>query len=116
MVVGVFRESLARWPDSTAGAEVLEKLMRLPDFQPIWSAYEVRLHPSPDEYFRPEPWELAHPSVGALRIHRIAMTIPTLGFGTLVLSSPADAATSSKFGRLIDADRPALPHLFLVPA
>src|SRR5271165_668634 len=113
MLVGMFRQSLAKWPESAAGKQLLEALSLVPDFARVWEAYDVRLHPSPDEYFRAEPWVLDHRKAGALRIHRIAMTIPTRALCTLVLSSPAEPETFAKFHELANAG-PARPQLFLV--
>ena len=62
-------------------------------------AYDVRFRPSPDEFFRQEPWNLAHP-----RVER-----------TLVLFSPADAETSHKFRGLLDRGKQSA-DLYLVPA
>jgi len=115
MLVGMFRQSLAKWPAASAGQHLLENLIQTPDFTSVWQAYDVRLQPSPDEYFRAEPWELYHPMVGVLHIHRIAMTIPTQGGRTLVLTSPAERETVSKFAHLMELDRPR-PQLSLVKA
>ncbi len=113
MHVGMFRQALAKWPESAAGQRLLDTLSRAQDFAAFWRAHDVRLHPAPDEYFRAEPWELDHPRVGGLRIHRVATTIPTRGFPILVLSSPADPETFSKFQDLTNLDM-ARPQLFVV--
>jgi len=102
MLVGMLRQSLAKQPQAPAGSSLLEALTCLPDFAPVWNAYDVRLGPSPDEYFRAEPWELQHPRVGALRIHRIAMAVPKQNGGTMVLCSPAESDSSLKFEYLTD--------------
>lgn len=101
-LVGMFRQSLAKWPDAAEGNALLEALTLLPDFTAVWNAYDVRLRPSPDEYFRAEPWELAHWQGGTLRMHRIALAIPKRNGGTLVLCSPADLETASKFQYLAE--------------
>ncbi len=101
-LVGMLRQSLAKRPDSAEGNTLLEALTLLPDFTAVWNAYDVRLRPSPDEYFRAEPWDLAHWQGGTLRIHRIALAIPKRNGGTLVLCSPADPETASKFQYLAE--------------
>ncbi|MGB8266937.1 MAG: helix-turn-helix transcriptional regulator [Candidatus Velthaea sp.] len=113
MLVGMFRQSLAKWPASPEGTQLLDGLTRMADFAAIWREYDVRLQPSPDEYFRAEPWVLNHPTAATLRIHRIALGLPTPGQGTLALSSPADPQTCSKFHGLMNLER---PNLFLVKA
>lgn len=106
ILVGMFRQSLAKWPEASDGKALLEVLPRLPDFTSVWTAYDVRLRPSPDEYFRAEPWELNHGRVGTLRIHRIAMAVPKQNGGAIVLCSPADPETAAKFHDLVDAGKP----------
>jgi len=104
ILVGLFRQALAKRPEAPEGAALLEEMKGRPDFEPLWRAYDVMLHPSPDEYFRAEPWVLDHPVAGSLRFHRIAMAVPTRQERTLALYSAADAETSKGFERLISAD------------
>ncbi len=112
MRVGMLRQALAQWPAREEGQELLKVLERIPSFASIWNGYDVRSNPSPDEYFREEPWELEHPKFGTLRVHRIAMTIPDKAASTLVLTSPGDPETCAKFQELAVGDG-ARPPLFL---
>lgn len=115
IAVGMFRQGLAKQPTSAEGMRLLESIQKTPDFESVWEAYDVRVRPSPDEFFRREPWAIVHPDVGLLRVHRVAMAIPARAERTLVLYSPADAETSCKFRSLQD---PRVPRagLYLVPA
>jgi transcriptional regulator with XRE-family HTH domain len=97
MWVGMFRQALAKRSQDQKGKELLDTMLALPNFVPLWNAYDVRLQTCPDEYFRAEPWRLRHPTLGPLRIHRIAMAIPTRESRTLVLYSAADAETQARF-------------------
>jgi transcriptional regulator with XRE-family HTH domain len=114
MAVGMFRHALVRQPPSSDGFRLLEVLLKMADFARIWGAYDVRVSPSPDEFFREEPWQLAHPDVGLVRIHRLAMAIPARVDRTLVMCSAADAETSCKFRTL--AERSRLAERYLKPA
>ncbi len=117
MRIGMFRQGLAKQPDSLEGLRLLDALLKAPDFERLWDAYDVRFRPSPDEFFRQEPWDIAHPDVGMLRIHRLATVIPTRFERTLVLCTPADAETSAKFSDLLDrSKRIADLYRDLVPA
>jgi transcriptional regulator with XRE-family HTH domain len=112
MAVGMFRHGLARQPDSLEGFRILSALLEMPDFAQLWDAYDVRIHPSPDEFFRREPWQLAPPEVGLIRVHRLAMNIPAASDRTLMLCSAADAETSRKFLGLLECGA----QRYLVPA
>lgn len=101
MLVGMFQQALAKWPGVAESEALLGTMMQFPDFERFWEAYDVRLPPCPDEYFREEPWELRHPKVGSLHIHRIAMS--TRNEQTLAIYSPADGDTSAKFTQLSEA-------------
>jgi transcriptional regulator with XRE-family HTH domain len=102
ILAGMFRQCLAKWPDATEGNALLEALKHVPDFTKVWTPYDVRLLPSPDEYFRAEPWELNHRRVGTLRIYRIALAVPRRHGGTILLCSPAEPKTASRFQELVD--------------
>lgn len=95
--VGMFRQSLAREPDSIAGNRVLEELSAHTAFADLWMTYDVQSNPSPDEYFREAPWELSHPRVGQLRVHRIGVCPPVRTQCVLTIFSPSDAETRRKF-------------------
>jgi transcriptional regulator with XRE-family HTH domain len=114
MAVGMFRHGLARRPTASEGFCLLDALLEVPDFARIWDEYDVRIRPSPDEFFRPEPWQLAHPELGLVRVHRLAMAIPAGIDHTLVLCSPADAETSYTFRGLLDREQSL--ERYLMPA
>ena len=98
--VGVFRQNLACNPRSTAGTRVLNELSSHPVFAEIWASQDVRLNPSPDEYFSEEPWELNHPSWGGLRVHRISLCLPRPHQWAVIICSPGDEETRRKFAHL----------------
>lgn len=98
--VGMFRQSLAKDPYSIAGNRVLEKLSGHAFFANLWTTYDVQLNPSPEEYFREEPWELKNRSVGSLLVHRIGIGLPRRNQWMLTIFSPSDADTRRKFARL----------------
>jgi transcriptional regulator with XRE-family HTH domain len=112
MAVGLFRHGLAGQPDSFEGFRLLDILLGIPDFAQVWDAYDVRLRPSPDEFFRQEPWQLVPPELGLVRVHRLAMNIPAAVDRTLMLCSAADAETSYKFVNVLERD----PERYRVPA
>jgi transcriptional regulator with XRE-family HTH domain len=60
MAVGMFRQALGRQAKSSDGFRLLDVLLQMPEFERKWSAYDVCVNPSPDEYFRAEPWSLRH--------------------------------------------------------
>jgi len=47
----MFRQGLAKQPNSLEGLRLLDALLKMPDFERLWEAYDVRLRPSPDEFF-----------------------------------------------------------------
>jgi transcriptional regulator with XRE-family HTH domain len=100
LIVGMFRQSLAKRPHSVAGNRVLEKLSEHPFFASLWTKYDVQLKPSPEEYFREEPWELRNHAVGQLRVHRLGVCLPTQNQRMLTIFSPSDAETMRKFAHL----------------
>lgn len=100
ILTGMFRQTLARWPEDEAGEALLQDLREAPDFERLWSDFEVRERPSPHEYFRAEPWHLRHPTVGRLSLHRVAMTVPTCHARDLTLYSPADDVTAARLRSL----------------
>jgi transcriptional regulator with XRE-family HTH domain len=107
LLVGMFRHSLATWPDDPEGVTRLQQLRALPDFERIWRDDEVHERPSPVEYFRNEPCRLRHP-LGTLSFHRIAMAVPAAHNRELALYSPANALTAEGLHRLAHQnDRPA---------
>jgi len=112
MAVGMFRHSLAARPDSFEGFRILDALLEMPDFARVWDVYDVRIGPSPDEFFRQEPWQLVSPELGLVRVHRLAMNIPAAVDRTLMLCSAADAETSYKFLNPLERDM----ERYLVPA
>jgi transcriptional regulator with XRE-family HTH domain len=99
MLAGMFRLALAQWPDDPEGEARLHRLRVLPDFERIWNDYTVSRRPSPDEYFREEPWHLRH-DAGRLSLHRIALSVPTDSRRELCLYSPADDVTAERLRRL----------------
>jgi transcriptional regulator with XRE-family HTH domain len=106
MLAGMYRLALARWPDDPEGVARLQRLRVLPDFERIWNDYAVSARPSPDEYFRDEPWPLRH-GVDRLSFHRIALSVPTNSRHELCLYSPADNVTAERLHRLSQGyDRP----------
>jgi transcriptional regulator with XRE-family HTH domain len=106
LLAGMFRQSLATWPDDLEGVARLQQLRALPDFERIWQDDEVHERPSPVDYFRSEPWRLRHP-LGTLSFHRIAMVVPTGRNRELALYSPADGVTAEGLRRLsLQHDRP----------
>jgi transcriptional regulator with XRE-family HTH domain len=100
VMIGMLRQTLAKCPDSPEGKKLVASLTGNPHFDRIWAEYDVRQRPSPEEYFREEPWQVSHPVVGMLRIHRIAIAIPTNDESTMALLSPADDETQHKFKML----------------
>jgi len=96
LYVGMFRQSLANDPDSITGNRLLQDLSDDPDFATLWNAYEVELQPSPEDYFRDQPWELQHPDLGQIRFYRISMALPG-SKRVLTMCSPADESTGKKF-------------------
>ena len=100
LIVGMFRQSLAKRPHSVAGNRVLEKLSEHPLFASLWTTCDVQLKPSPEEYFRDEPWELTNHAVGQLRVHRLGVCLPTRNQWMLTIFSPSDAETLRKFAHL----------------
>ena len=99
MLVGMYRLALAQWPDDPEGAARLQRLRVLPEFERIWNDYAVSGRPSPDEYFRDEPWALRH-GLDRLSFHRIALSVPTNSRHELCLYSPADSVTAERLHRL----------------
>jgi transcriptional regulator with XRE-family HTH domain len=97
IAVGMFRQALARQVKASDGFRLLEALLQMPDFERQWNAYEVCVNPSPDEFFRKEPWSLRHADAGLLRVHRLALAVPGRTDRTVVICSPADAETALKF-------------------
>jgi transcriptional regulator with XRE-family HTH domain len=102
MAVGMFRQALARQVNASDGFRLLDALLQMPEFERKWSAYDVCVNPSPDEFFREEPWSLRHGDVGLLRVHRLALAIPARSDETVVICTPADSETSLKFGGLLE--------------
>jgi hypothetical protein len=96
----MFRQSLAKDPYCSAGNRVLDRLSGHPFFAHLWTTYDVQLNPSPEEYFRDEPWELTNRSVGSLLVHRIGIGLPRRSQWMLTIFSPSDADTRRKFARL----------------
>jgi hypothetical protein len=115
MKVGMLRQALAKQPNSPGGLRLLDALVATPDFDRVWDAYDVRIRPSPDEFFRPEPWLIEHPEAGLLRIHRVATAIPARAEQILALYSPADDETARKLQGLLHRSKKR-PDLFVVPA
>lgn len=114
IAVGMFRQALARQTNVSDGFRLLEALLQMPDFERKWSAYDVCVDPSPDEFFREEPWSLKHADSGLLRVHRLALSIPGRIDRTVVICSPADAETSVKFASVLERSAPrASRHLRL---
>jgi transcriptional regulator with XRE-family HTH domain len=106
MLAGMYRLALAQWPDDPEGEALLQRLRVLPGFERIWNDYAVSRRPSPDEYFREEPWHLRH-GVGRLSFHRIALSVPTNSRQELCLYSPADDVTAERLLQLtLRNDRP----------
>jgi transcriptional regulator with XRE-family HTH domain len=103
LLTGMFRQSLAKWPDDPEGEALLYRLRAFPDFGRIWQDHEVRHRPSPIEYFRHEPWHLRH-AIGRLSVHRIALTVPTCSRRELLLYSPADDLTAERLCELVRRD------------
>jgi transcriptional regulator with XRE-family HTH domain len=99
MLAGMYRVALAQWPDDPEAEPRLQRLRGLPDFERIWNDYSVSSRPSPDEYFRDQPWHLRH-EVGLLSFHRIALSVPTNSRRELCLYSPADDVTAERLHRL----------------
>jgi transcriptional regulator with XRE-family HTH domain len=106
MTVGMFRQALARRASGSDGFSLLNALLQMPDFERKWGAYDVRVHPSPDEFFCQEPWHLRDPAAGILRLYRLALAIPARNDQTLVVCSPADSETSRKLGGLLERAAP----------
>lgn len=102
LAVGMFRQALARQAEASDGFRLLDALLQMPDFERKWNAYDVCVNPSPDEFFRQEPWSLRHADTGLLRVHRLALAIPGRIDQTLVICSPADAETSLKFRSVLE--------------
>jgi transcriptional regulator with XRE-family HTH domain len=106
MLAGMYRLALARWPDDPEGTARLHLLRSLPDFERIWNDYSISGRPSPDEYFRAEPWPLRH-GPDRLSFYRIALSVPTNSGHELCLYSPADNVTAERLHRLSQRfDRP----------
>jgi transcriptional regulator with XRE-family HTH domain len=103
ILAGMYRLALAHWPDDPEGVARLRRLRVLPDFERIWNDYAVSGRPSPDEYFRDEPWPLLH-GLGRLSFHRIALSLPTNSRHELCLYSPADNVTAERLQRLSQRD------------
>jgi transcriptional regulator with XRE-family HTH domain len=101
LVVGMFRQNLASDPQSLAGNRVLEELNTHPFFASVWMTNEVQLNPSPEDYFREEPWELTHRSMGRFRIHRIGIALPKPNKWALIIFSPADDESRRKFAHVL---------------
>jgi transcriptional regulator with XRE-family HTH domain len=97
IAVGMFRQALARQLKASDGFRLLDALLQMPDFERQWNAYDVCVNPSPDEFFREEPWSLRHVDAGLLRVHRLALAVPGRIDRTVVICSPADPETSLKF-------------------
>ena len=114
MAVGMFRQALARQVNASDGFRLLDALLQMPDFERKWSAYDVCVNPSPDEFFREEPWSLGHADAGLLRVHRLALAIPASSDRTVVICTPADAETSLKFDRVLE--RSPRTERYLTPA
>jgi transcriptional regulator with XRE-family HTH domain len=106
MAVGMFRQALARQAKASDGFRLLDALLQMPEFERMWSAYDVCVNPSPDEFFREEPWLLRHVDVGLLRVHRLALALPTRSDRTVVICTPADAETSLKFDSALERTVP----------
>ena len=100
LCIGMFRQSLANDPESSAGNRLLQELNDHPGFAGLWNACDVELQPSPQDYFREEPWEVQHPKVGLIRFHRISMSVPCSNQSVLKMISPADDMTRKKFQHL----------------
>ena len=99
LYVGMFRQSLAIDPGSSSGNRLLQELNNHPDFAALWNACDVELQPSPEDYFRGQPWELRHPDLGLIRFHRISIALPSSKH-VLTMFSPADEISSKKFAQL----------------
>lgn len=69
-------------------------------FASLWTGCDVQLSPSPEDYFREEPWELMNPVVGQLHVHRLGVCLPTRNQWMLTIFSPSDAGTLRKFAHL----------------
>ena len=99
LYVGMFRQSLATDPESITGNRLLQELNNHPDFATLWNACSVELQPSPEDYFREQPWELRHPQHGPIRFYRIGVALP-FSKHVLTMFSPADDNTGRQFARL----------------
>jgi len=99
LYVGMFRQSLANEPESTEGNRLLRELSNHPNFETLWNACDVELQPSPEDYFRDQPWGLQHPDVGLIHFYRISMALPG-SKRVLTMFSPADEISSKKFEQL----------------
>jgi MmyB-like transcription regulator ligand binding domain len=108
MLAGMYRLALAHWPDDPEGAARLRGLRALPDFERIWNDYAVSARPSPDEYFRDEPWPLRH-GLDRLSFHRIALSVPSNSRHELCLYSPADTVTAERLREVVTSREPAPP-------
>jgi transcriptional regulator with XRE-family HTH domain len=113
--VGMFRQNLAKEPSSVAGNRILEKLSGHAFFANLWMTCDVEMNPSPEEYFRDAPWELAHPIVGRLLVHRIGICPPTQRRWVLTIFSPSDGETRRKFAHLAVSSTPAKPAVVGIP-
>ena len=100
LLIGLFRQSLANDPESSAGNRVLQELSSHPDFASLWNTCDVQLQPSPEDFFRKEPLEMQHPDVGLLQFHVIAVALPNCNQCALVMFSPSNDITSKKFKQL----------------
>ncbi|MBV8601461.1 MAG: helix-turn-helix domain-containing protein [Candidatus Eremiobacteraeota bacterium] len=98
MILGMFRQALAKHPGSIQGLRLLDALHEFSDFERIWAAYDVRLPNAPGEFFLNKPFEYDQPEVGLMHLHRVGLQAP--GDKLVILCSPADAATAEKLAAL----------------
>lgn len=109
LITGMYRQTLALYPDDADGEARLERLRGIPDFERIWRDVEVHLRPSPQAYFRRDPWHLRHPAMGRLSLYRVAMAVPNTTRRELALYTPADEITAGRLRTLVQrAESPLL--------
>jgi transcriptional regulator with XRE-family HTH domain len=104
LIVGMFRHVLAKHPGSSAAFQLLETLLGISAFAALWNAYDVSTCPSPEEFFRREPWQLSHRDRGLMHVNRLALAMPSHVNQTLVLYSAADASTFEKFRDILESE------------
>lgn len=97
---GMLRQSASKNSNAPDWQQLFGALSESRVFMKYWDEYEVRPYTAPEEFFRPAPWQLDHPTLGTLAMHRMGVVIPAREERIVRVMTPADQETATKLSRL----------------